>query len=401
MASPSSRIIFHVDLDSFFVSAERLKDPSLVGKCVAVGGTSGRGVISSASYEARRFGVRSAMPVAQALRLCPGLILLKSDFDWYGELSRKVFDILARYSPILEQVSVDEAYLDMTVTRLLWGEPAEAAAHMKRAILAETGLHCSIGVAANRLVAKVATDHCKPDGLLQISPGDEAGFLAPMSVRKIPGVGAATAEWLEARGLSRVADLQSFPEDALERRYGRYGAWLTRAAQGQGSTEFHEPSKSRSSSRERTFSENISSRDELHQQLWDLVQELGTDLRKQEEWARGVRLKFRYPDFETPTRSRTLEYPVCTDQDLFRVAAQLLVESWDQSRALRLLGVAVVLGPESKSERASGPARVPLRQWGLFENPQRELKREKLDQLKDRIREKFGENKVISARPQK
>ncbi len=387
----SAKTIFHVDLDSFFVSAERLKDPTLVGKCVAVGGSSNRGVISSASYEARRLGVRSAMPVVQALRLCPGLILVKSDFSWYSSLSEKVFDILKRYTPVLEQVSVDEGYLDMTGTRLLWGEPLAAGAHIKKAVFTETGLVCSIGIASNRLVAKVATDHGKPDGLCFVAAGTEAQFLAPMSVRKIPGVGEATAEWLEARGLLRVSDLQAFPEDALERRYGRYGAWLSRAAAGQGSVAFHEPSKTRSASRERTFSENTRERERLHEVLWGLCQELGADLRKDQDWARAVRVKFRYADFETPTRSRTLEYPVCTDQELYQQAVRLLDEHWDFSRALRLIGVGAVLGEEGQGNQ---------RQWGLFENPKKELKREGLAHLKDRLREKFGEKVVISDRPE-
>jgi DNA polymerase-4 len=394
MTAPRAKTIFHVDLDSFFVSAERLRNPALVGKCVAVGGSANRGVISSASYEARRFGVRSAMPVAHALRICPGLILLKSDFEWYGELSRKVFDILGRYTPILEQVSIDEGYLDMSGTRLLWGEPIEAARQIKAAVLKETGLVCSIGIAANRLVAKVGTDHGKPDGLVYVPPGTEPEFLAPMSVRKIPGVGPATSDWLEARGLALVRDLQFFPEDALERRWGRYGSWLWRAAQGQGSTEFHEPSKTRSISREMTFSENLQDREKCLESLWEICRSVGGDLRKEGAWARAVRVKFRYSDFETPTRSRTLEYPVCTDDELYRVAQQLFDKSWDSERSLRLIGAGAVVGAPGDGGQG------PVRQWGLFENPQLELKREGLDQLRDRLREKFGEKSVISVRPQ-
>lgn len=389
--SAKARIIFHLDLDCFFVAAERLKDPGLVGKCVAVGGSRERGVISSASYEARKFGVRSAMPVVQALRLCPQLILVKSSFDLYSELSRKVFAIIERFSPTVEQVSVDEGYIDMTGTRLLWGAPRDAAERMRADIKRETGLTCSIGIASNRLVAKVATDHCKPDGVLEISPGREAEFLAPMSVRKIPGVGPATAEWLEARGLSLVRDMQAFPGDALERQYGRYGAWLARAARGEGSVEFHEPSKSRSSSRERTFSENTADRELLRGKLWELCQDLGVQLRRDGDWARAVRIKFRFADFETVTRSRTCEHPLCTDEDLYRLALELFERHWDGERPLRLIGMGAVLG------EASGP---PLRQWGLFENPARELKREGLAKLRDKIRERFGDDVVKSEKPE-
>ncbi len=389
MSSP--RVIFHFDLDSFFVSAERLRDPTLVGKCVAVGGDRERGVVSSASYEARKFGVRSAMPMAQAVRLCPQLIVVKSSFELYSRLSQAVFDIVKRYTPIIEQVSVDEGYLDMTGTRLLWGTPEEAASKIRAAVRNETGLVCSIGIASNRLVAKVATDHCKPDGLLEIPHGNEAAFLAPMSVRKIPGVGPSTAEWLENRGLKWIRDLQGFPEDALERRYGRYGSWLFRAANGQGSVEFHEPAKSRSSSRERTFSENVGNRETLRAKLWELCQDLGAQLRKDGDWARSIRLKIRYADFETPVRSRTMEYPICTDEELFRAVASLLDQHWDSERPLRLIGVGVVMGDEGSA---------PIRQWGLFENPKQELKREGVAHLRDRLREKFGEKVVISDQPE-
>jgi DNA polymerase-4 len=331
------------------------------------------------------------MPVVQALRLCPQLILVQGTYALYSELSEKVFEVLKRFTPVLEQVSVDEGYLDMTGTRLLWGESIEAGSRIREAVLKETGLVCSIGIASNRLVAKVATDHCKPDGLIEISPGEEASFLAPMSVRKLPGVGPASAEWLEARGLRLIRDLQQFPEDALERRYGRYGVWLARAARGEGSVEFHEPAKSRSSSRERTFRENVGDREVLRAKLWELCQDLGAQLRQDGDWARSIRLKLRYADFETPVRSRTCEHPLCTDEDLFRVVVELLDRHWDSNRPLRLIGIGAVLGDEGTG---------PRRQWGLFENPRQELKREGLAKLRDRLREKFGDDIIKSEMPE-
>jgi len=373
--------IFHLDLDCFFVSAERLKRPELQGKPVAVGGSRGRGVISSASYEARKFGVRSAMPTAQALRLCPGLTVLPSDFELYGRLSRRVFDLLGEYTPMVEAASIDEGYLDMTGTAGLWGAPLEAASRIRARVRAETGLTCSVGIAANRRVAKIATDRCKPDGVLLVKPGSEADFLAPLPVRVIPGVGGKTDEWLRSRGIVTIAQLQAFPVAVLRDHLGGWGESLHRAAHGSGSIEFHRPAKRPSTSRETTFAENVDTLEELEETLWELCSDLGRDLREDGDYSRTIRLKLRYGNFETITRSRTFATPTALDRELFARARVLLLENWDRARPVRLLGVGTPLdGGE--------------RQWTLEENPVEVVRREKLERLKDALRGKFGDDVI-------
>ena len=223
-------MIFHVDLDSFFVSVERIKDPSLTGKPVAVGGSRTRGVISSASYEARKFGVRSAMPTRQAVSLCPTLILVKSSYGEYSEFSRRVFEILDEFTPVVEAVSVDEGYLDMRGTEALWGPPLVAAEKIRERVRSRTGLTASIGIAANRKLAKIATDRAKPDGVCWVRPGTAAEFLAPLSVGVIPGVGASSQEWLFSRGIRTIGELQNFPRSVLVDHLGAWGESLHRIA---------------------------------------------------------------------------------------------------------------------------------------------------------------------------
>lgn len=383
-------MIFHLDLDSFFVSCERLKNPDLIGKPVAVGGTSGRGVISSASYEARKFGVRSAMPVQQALRVCPQLILVGSTFGLYSEKSCEVFSIVERFTPTLEKVSVDEAYLDMRGTEKLWGTPVEAAEKMRAAVFRETGLTASVGIASNRRVAKIATDFKKPDGVTYVEPGKEAEFLAPLELRRIPGVGPSTEAVLNANGLLRVRDVQAWSLEKLQGRLGEsLGHFLYRASRGEGSTAFFEESQTRSMSRERTFSEFLKDRVSLKKELWSMVAEIGAELRSEEDpalkYAQAVRLKLRYPDFETLSRSRVLQKPTRVDEELYAEIEKLLEEAWTSGKSVRLLGAGVLLGDGA-------------RQLGLFEPAYDEQKKEKLADLKDALRGKFGEKAIKTGR---
>lgn len=383
-------MIFHIDLDSFFVSCERLKNPALIGKPVAVGGTSGHGVISSASYEARKFGVRSAMPTQQALRLCPQLILVSSSFGLYSEKSNEVFAVVERFTPTLEKVSVDEAYLDMRGTEKLWGTPTEAAEKMRAAVFQKTGLTASVGIASNRRVAKIATDFKKPDGVTFVEPGKEAEFLAPLELRRIPGVGPSMEAVLNSNGLLRVRDVQAWSLEKLQGRLGEnLGHFLYRASRGEGSTAFFEESETRSMSRERTFSEFPKDRMRLKKELWSMVAEIGAELRAEEDpalkYAHAVRLKLRYPDFETLSRSRVLQKPTRVDEELYAEVEKLLEEAWTTGKSVRLLGAGVVLGDGA-------------RQLGLFEPAYDEQKKEKLADLKDALRGKFGENALKTGR---
>ncbi|MBC7385248.1 MAG: DNA polymerase IV [Cryobacterium sp.] len=402
-------MIFHLDLDSFFVSCERLKDPSLIGIPVATGGkvvaeelagnrdTGSRadprgagGVISSASYEARKFGVRSAMPTAQALRLCPHLKIIRSSFGLYSEMSKKVFTVVERFAPVLEKVSVDEAYLDMRGTENLWGPPEVAAQTIRAAVFEETGLTASIGIGSNRRVAKIATDFRKPNGQTYVAPGTEIEFLAPLDLKRIPGIGPSTEAVLTENGLLKIRDAQAWPLEKLVARFGEgMGHFLFRASRGEGSTAFFEEALTRSMSRERTFSEFPKDRMTLKKELWTLVSEIGAELREEEDpalkYAQTVRLKLRNPKFETISRSRVLSKPTKITEEIFDAVLALFEENWMPGSAVRLLGAGIVLGDGA-------------RQLGLFEPVAEEQKKEKLEELKDTLRAKFGDSALKTGR---
>jgi DNA polymerase-4 len=378
------KTIWHLDLDCFFVSAERLRSAALVGKPVAVGGSGPRGVIASCSYEARKFGVRSAMPTAQALRRCKNLVLLPPDFELYSRLSKQVFSILPRYTPIFEEVSIDEAYLDMSGCESLFGPPLMAAERLRSDILKETGLTCSIGIAANRLVAKVATDLRKPNGLVEVKPGTEPETLAPLSVAKLPGCGKVTTKWLIERGIETIAQLQAYPLSSLERHFGKFGQYLHDSAWGRGSTSFHEESKSRSISREETFGADVSDPEKLRQIIWEMCSDLASSLRSENLFAHGTRLKLRYPPFQTVTRSRVLDQPEQRENILYRAALDLFEEHWDVQSPLRLVGVGFVVGDGDP-------------QLDLFNDPQKSRDRQLAD-LKDRVQKRFGSDLLKTGR---
>ncbi len=381
-------VIFHLDLDSFFVSAERLVRPELRGKCVAVGGDGPRGVIASCSYEARKYGVRSAMPSSQAKRLCPQLMIVHGNFDLYTRLSSQVFQLISEFTPTYEAVSIDEAYLDMTGCESLWGKPIEAAAKLKAKVKEVTGLTCSIGIAPNRLVAKVASDFNKPNGLYEVLPGAEPSFLAPMPVRALPGCGPATEKWLHSRGIFRVEELQRASLENLVSHYGRYGNYLHDSAWGRGSISFNEESKTRSMSREETFDRNIFDESVVKKVLWQMCSDLGASVRaapEGEDYARAVRLKIRYAPFETVTRSRVLKSPARRDAEIYEAVEKLFLENWNSDKPLRLIGAGVVLGDGKY-------------QLSLFDQPLHAEKLENLDQLKDEIKRKFGESIIKTGR---
>lgn len=381
--------IWHVDLDSFFVSAERIRDPSLCGKVMAVGGRGERAVISSASYEARKFGITSAMPVALALRKYPALILVPGHYELYQKLSTQVFEILAQYSPRVEATGIDEGYLDMTGTRALFGEASAAAARVRAEVRAKTGLALSIGIASNRMVAKIATDQAKPDGVKIVNAGEEADFLAPLSVKVIPGVGRVTFAWLQERGVLTIAELRALPLEMLERHLGMFGAYLFGAARGEGSTAFFEVAKKPAISRERTFEKDVGDLQRLESVLWELASELGLALRSETDenrrFARELKLKLRYPPFETLTRSRVLERPMNLDRDLFEAARALFLKNWDRTRPLRLIGVGFSMGGG-------------VEQLNLFDRVEDREKQSRVQSLMDQMRERFGDKALKTGR---
>jgi DNA polymerase-4 len=335
------RAIIHLDLDAFFAAVEVLENPELEGKPVLVGGRPGeRGVVAAASYPARAFGVHSAMPMARALALCPEAIVLPARHSLYRDYSRRVMDLLHQTSPLVEPMSIDEAYLDVTGQISVWEEAIEAAGRLQRRIREEIGLSASLGVAANKLVAKVASDRDKPGGLTAVRPGEEATFLAPLPVRVLWGVGPVTAEKLAELGVTSVRDLAQVPEEVLRERFGRNGIALARMARGIDErpvvTE-HEP---KSVSQETTFSRDIVSADELRRQLWRLSQGVSRHLKRQGLGAGTVAVKLRYSNFETLTRQMRLSVPTDDEREIYRAALVLLRRAWHQGRPVRLLGVA-------------------------------------------------------------
>jgi len=349
----SMRLIFHVDLDAFYTSVEELENPDLRGKPVIVGGhPDRRGVVASASYAARAFGVRSAMPTARALRRCPKAILLPPRFDLYRAYSRRVMDILRQTSPTLEPLSIDEAFLDMTDRLPPGASPPDAARALQTRIKTELGLSASIGVASNKLVAKIASDFDKPGGVTHVPPGTEAEFLAPLPVRALWGVGPKTAERLRAMGVQTIGELARLPEEVLVGQFGAHGAAMARHARGIDSRPVQTVRVVKSISQETTFHRDVDDPQILRATLQQMSHRLANSLQKKGVSARTVTLKLRYSDFSTHTRQLTLDAPIRDAETIYRRGVYLLREHWHASRPLRLIGLGVshfVAGVEQKS----------------------------------------------------
>jgi DNA polymerase-4 len=325
-------------MDAFFVSVYLLGHPEDVGQAVAVGGSpDGRGVITSASYEARQFGVRSAMPARRALRLCPHLKIVRSDWRRIRDCSKLVRFILSQHGP-MEPMSVDEAYVDLTGRR----DPERLAADIQRQVKADTHLPASVGLATSKLVAKVASDHGKPEGCVIVPPGTESDFLAPMPVRVILGIGPRTAERLAEIGIETCGQLADADPERLAGSFGRHGRRLPERARGIDRRSVNpKRGPARSISGERTFGKDIDDRNELHEQLRKLSARVGRSLRRRELVARTVFVKFRWSDFTTFTRRHTLEAPIDGDDEIFEQAAALWDEHWPSGQRVRLMGVGV------------------------------------------------------------
>jgi len=374
----SQSAILHVDMDAFFVSVELLERPELRGTPVVVGGRPDqRGVVSAASYEARKFGIHSAMPLRTAGRLCPHAIFLHGHHDKYSEWSDRVASILARFSPIVEMTSIDEAYLDLAGTERLHGPPFAAADKLLRTITRQTGLPCSGGLATTRLVAKVASDQAKPRGLVWVAPGMEARFLAPLPIRKIPGIGEVTERALRALSIETVEQLAAYQQEKLEKIFGQWGIALYRKARGGDSYEFLIDAEPKSISHNHTFGEDTDDLAEMESLLSHLSQKTCKRLREAGLSARTLTLTIRYAGFETYTRSKTVQDPVHLDADIHAVFLELFHAHRDTKRKVRLLGVAL-------SGLCHGAAQLDLLEGD---------RREKLDNLTkaaDLLRDKFG-----------
>jgi len=380
--SQASSSILHVDMDAFFVSVELLERPELRGEPVVVGGQPDqRGVVSAASYEARQYGIHSAMPLRTAGRLCPHAIYLPLRHKLYAQWSDRIATILAKFSPVVEMASVDEAYLDLAGTERILGPPLAAAHKLREEIRTTTGLPSSIGLAATRLVAKVASDQAKPAGLLWIPAGSEAAFLALLAVRKIPGIGPVTEKALHGLGIETVGQLAAVPLEKLEMVFGQWGSALYRKVRGEDAYEFFIDAEPKSISHHHTFGEDTGDAEQIEAMLSHLCQKAGKRLRDAGLHAGTITLMLRYASFVTITRARTLSSPTSLDQEILAVARSLLARHRDTKRQVRLVGVAL-----------SGLAAAE-QQLDLLDGERRE-KLEKLARASDRLRERFGFGKI-------
>lgn len=336
--------VLHVDLDAFYVSMELLRRPELRGLPVVVGWDGPRGVIATSSYEARKFGVRSAMPSARAKQLCPNLVFLPGDFSLYGPASKTFHAILRDFTPLVESAGADEAYMDVAGCEALFGDGEAIGRKIRERVRAEIGITASVGVSTNKLVSKVASDACKPDGILVVPAGAEAAFFAPRPIRDLPMVGPKTAAALAGLGVRTIGDLAQVPVPALVARFGNHGAELHERALGHFHGRVHsERMDAKSISRESTFATDIADEDRLRAILMGQCERVAADLHASGRVARTVTLKLRFPPFETVTRASTPPRPITSVPELFQHAAALFEKTWHEhgSRPVRLVGVGV------------------------------------------------------------
>ncbi|QOC25403.1 DNA polymerase IV [Microbacterium hominis] len=375
--------ILHVDMDAFYASVEVLDDPSLAGKPLIVGGMEGRGVVSSASYEARRFGVRSAMGVAQALRLCPQAVVVPPHFERYAALSRQVMSIFHDITPLVEPLSIDEAFLDVSGARRLWGSPGEIARMLRARVRSETGLVCSVGVAATKHVAKIASTRSKPDGLLIVSEPDTAAFLAGLPVSALWGVGPKAAEALESRGLRTVSDILAAPRGVLDRALGAAGGErIWQLAHGIDPRAVETQRVEKSIGHEETFLHDVADSAVLRSELRRLSDRVASRLRAGGWRAGTVALKLRYADFTTLSRSQTLAEPSDVGQRIGDVAIALF-DAVELAQPVRLIGV--------RAEKLRGGDGGALPLW----DDDAEWRR--VDAALDDARQRFGGGAVTRA----
>ena len=386
--SVGPRTVFHVDMDAFFVSVEELFDPSLKGKPVVVGGQRHeRGVVSAASYAARKFGVHSAMPLRTAARLCPQAIFVDGHPDRYRASSEKIYAVLAGFSPQVEMASIDEAYLDMTGTERLHGPPLAAAHKLHQQMKEETELNCSIGIGASRLIAKVCSGKAKPNGVLYVLAGREAVFLRPLDVRDIPGVGKVAEQRLQAEGVRKVGDLEKFDDRDLEKKFGKWGWVLAAKARGEDrggwfEGEIGRGEEAKSISHEHTYDQDTRDPTRIEATLARLSEMVGRRLRENRLRARTLQLKLRYQDFTTITRARSLEVPTQLDNEIFDEIRRLFHANWRKGAEVRLVGV------QASSFGHDAPPQLD------FLEDQRRRKWEDALSAADRVRDKFGESKI-------
>jgi len=377
-----ARCIFHIDLDAFFVSVEQVLNPKLKGKPVIVGGDpESRGVVASASYEARPFGIHAGMPSSKARRLCPQAIFMRAHFSLYKDTSAKFMEILGDFSPYIEPLGLDEAYLDVTGCEEPYGSHRQLALAMKERIHKELKITASVGIATCKVVAKIASDLCKPDGLLEIAPGEEQAFLNPLPVARLPGVGKKTEQALKEMGITTIGELASLPSDTIKRQFGATGAVLHCYARGIDDREVEAPGEAKSISQQLTFARDTLDRNFLEANLHNLCQEVCQELRSQNKRAKCVAIRLRYSDFKTITRQVILKEASDVTQVIFGAAQQLLSKALaQQAKPIRLIGIQI-------SSLVGEGKQLPMFDSGT-EKP------EHLDKAIDKIRRKYGSTAI-------
>jgi len=378
----ADRSILHVDMDAFFASVEQLDHPEWRGKPLLVGGTSNRGVVSAASYEARKYGCRSAQPMAVARRLCPHAIVAKGNYARYKQVSRQIMAIFDRYTPLVEPLSIDEAFLDVTLSLPLFGPAEEIARKIRADIVRETGVTASIGVAPNKFLAKLASDMNKPDGLTVLNAGNIGTILPPLPIEKMWGVGPKTAERLRNMGVKTFGDISRMPIELLKKKVGEDAERWQRLSRGEDSREVHTERDAKSIGQEQTFGENLVDPEAVRAVLMEECEDVAAKLRRQEITAKSVTVKIRYGNFQTITRRCTLERGTNVTIDFWHAAKQLF-DAWaaEHFQPVRLIGV------------QAGQLSGGQEQFDLFPD-ESQIKQKKVDQAIDAINKKFGKSIV-------
>ena len=380
-------MILHADMDAFYASVEIRENPALRDLPVAVGGAAARrGVIAAASYKARTFGVRSAIPTATAQRLCPELVLLPPNMALYVKVSHQIHEIFARYTPLIEPLSLDEAFLDVSASQQLFGSTYDIALRIKQEIRDELGLIVSIGVAPNKFIAKIASDLDKPDGLVVVTETEVQNFLDPLPISRLWGVGKVMEQHLKKLGIYTIQDLRSYPLVALQRRFGQHGEHLYQLAQGIDHRRVETEQAAKSISHETTFGDDITDPETLRAVLLELTEQVATRLRRKDLAGKTVHLKLRYDNFHTITRAHSLTTPTHTTRELWQTVNQLFEHERRQGLPpIRLIGMGVSgFGQESQSDQLSLFDAAPTNK------PQGGAQTARIDQLTDTINSRFG-----------
>jgi DNA polymerase-4 len=383
-----NRSIIHLDMDAFYASVEQLDNPELKGKPVIVGGSSMRGVVSAASYEARKYKIHSAMPIAQALRLCPHGIFLPVRMKRYKEISNKIFSIFQQYTPLVEPLSLDEAFLDVTSSGKLFGTAENIATQIRKQVFEEIGLTISAGVATSKLIAKIASDIKKPDGLTIVPAGSEAEFLAPLPIKRLWGVGKKTQKTLALLGVHTIGDIAGLSLKLLEQKFGKHGRSLYYAASGLDERDVETEHETKSVGHEFTFDTDLAENETIRRELLKLSVMVAKRLRLHQLQGRTITLKVKYHDFRQITRSSTIKEHIADSKRIYEEVLQLLKKTAAEKEPIRLLGISV---SGLKLENESN-------QQLLFPEMQTGRKREEINKALDTIQEKFGSTAILPGR---